>query len=251
MWLLMVQTCHMHMYTCVFAIAGNSQRETRTSLLKELALEALSRSVALKIDQSSHWQREMNTTRFNLAPRGYGRSSYRVAEIVQMGRIPVVLFNDVAWLPYDHTALDFRQFGLVGKAGQMGVLMKQIVEMSAEEEARRLQRVKEVRQWYTYAGVLEQIRLFLLHPLSESEGEGEGGGEGGYLRCIRVPDLFLGHRRFVSAAMKEEKRHRDMEIKLEQKRVKENNLLIAKENRRGKTTSFSASMNSRGRQPFL
>ncbi len=164
--------------------SGNRQRVTRASLLSEIVAEAASKSISVKLDQSANWQRDMNSTKFNLAPRGYGRNSYRLAEIVQMGRIPVVLFNDVAWLPYENTEMDFRLFGLLGKAGQMGVLIKQIVEMNAEEEMRRMKNIKEVRHWYTYAGVLEQIALFFLDPLGE---------RGGYLRCMRVPHTPLGH----------------------------------------------------------
>ena len=36
----------------------------------------------------------------SLAPRGFGRSSFRCYEILQSGRLPVLLTDDVAWTPY-------------------------------------------------------------------------------------------------------------------------------------------------------
>jgi hypothetical protein len=40
------------------------------------------------------------TTKFALAPRGYGRGSFRFYECFQLGTIPVYVWNDFEWLPY-------------------------------------------------------------------------------------------------------------------------------------------------------
>jgi hypothetical protein len=45
----------------------------------------------------------VNTTvnsKFALAPRGYGRSSFRFFEILQLGTIPIYIYDDIEWLPY-------------------------------------------------------------------------------------------------------------------------------------------------------
>jgi hypothetical protein len=39
-------------------------------------------------------------SRFALAPRGYGRTSFRLFEVLKMGIIPIYLWNDEEWLPY-------------------------------------------------------------------------------------------------------------------------------------------------------
>ena len=36
--------------------------------------------------QTPEWENEVKRSKFNLAPRGWGRTSYRLAEIVQLGR---------------------------------------------------------------------------------------------------------------------------------------------------------------------
>lgn len=45
----------------------------------------------------------INTTinsKFALAPRGYGRSSFRFFEIFKLGTIPIYIWDDIEWLPY-------------------------------------------------------------------------------------------------------------------------------------------------------
>lgn len=39
-------------------------------------------------------------SKFALAPRGYGRSSFRFFEILQLGVIPIYVWNDKIWLPF-------------------------------------------------------------------------------------------------------------------------------------------------------
>jgi hypothetical protein len=42
----------------------------------------------------------MCDTKFSLCPRGFGRTSYRLAETILAGRIPVFEYSDQLWVPY-------------------------------------------------------------------------------------------------------------------------------------------------------
>lgn len=44
--------------------------------------------------------RAMDDARFVLTPRGYGRSAFAVAEVIQSGRVPFYVWDDIEWLPY-------------------------------------------------------------------------------------------------------------------------------------------------------
>ena len=48
-------------------------------------------------------------SKFSLAPRGYGRSSFRFFEIFQLGTIPIYIWDDIEWLPYKEI-LDYDKF---------------------------------------------------------------------------------------------------------------------------------------------
>jgi hypothetical protein len=54
----------------------------------------------------------IDTTRnskFALAPRGYGHSSFRFFEIFQLGAIPIYIYDDIEWLPYKDI-LNYKEF---------------------------------------------------------------------------------------------------------------------------------------------
>jgi hypothetical protein len=50
-------------------------------------------------DQSNFILTTINS-KFALAPRGYGRSSFRFFEIFKLGTIPIYVWDDIEWLPY-------------------------------------------------------------------------------------------------------------------------------------------------------
>ena len=61
---------------------GNPRQPPRPTMLPEMKEIADKLGLNFKLGQGSTWLEDMNETRFNLAPRGYGRSSFRFAEYV-------------------------------------------------------------------------------------------------------------------------------------------------------------------------
>ena len=59
---------------------GNPRQPPRPTMLPEMADIAKDLGLRFKLGQGSTWLEDMNETKFNLAPRGYGRSSFRFAE---------------------------------------------------------------------------------------------------------------------------------------------------------------------------
>jgi hypothetical protein len=135
-----------------------------------------------------------NTT-FNLVPRGYGRASFRMSEVVQIGRVPVYIYDDCAWLPYGRSDLDMHALGYVGRVGHLAQLVRALERATPAEVQGKLARVRGAREYYTYAGVMHQIRLFLAHPFSGDGGAGGGNhSEHSHLsctECLPVPVYSL------------------------------------------------------------
>jgi len=46
------------------------------------------------------WKEKMGDSRVSFAPRGYGRTAFHLAEIVQMGLVPVHVYSTIPWVPY-------------------------------------------------------------------------------------------------------------------------------------------------------
>ena len=95
-----------------------------------------------------------------------------------MGRLPVYIYDDVKWLPYENTNISLATFGFIGRYRSLGFVFNEMMEVNSSEFERRMQQVRRVRQYYTYQGVIQQIDAFIRDPL---------GPSGGYLRCQRVP----------------------------------------------------------------
>ena len=103
-------------------------------------------------------------SKFNLAPRGFGRTSYRLSEIIQIGRIPVYLFDDYKWVPYAKSNISVDNFGFVTDKNGIGSTFRGMKAMKDEEFARRMRAVEAAREYYTYPGLLRQLGLFFLDP---------------------------------------------------------------------------------------
>jgi hypothetical protein len=63
--------------------------------------------------------------------------------------------------------------------GSLNQMVKDLKNVSEEKFQGMLEKVKIIREHYTYKGVLKQIEKFLYDPL---------GPEGGQLKCAKVPD---------------------------------------------------------------
>ena len=148
-------------------------------MLSEIEAELKNTNLKYLIGPTPEWLQYIHKSKFNLAPRGFGRTSYRLAEIVQVGRIPVYMYDDLPWLPYKGTELDFSKFGFIGKMGSLQKVVSNMNTISSEEFENMMQSLATARIHYTYIGVIKQIEMFIGDPL---------GPDGGQLRCCRVPD---------------------------------------------------------------
>ena len=97
-----------------------------------------------------------------------------------MGRIPVFLYDDIPWIPYNGTNISCETFGYQGGLHAQETLHELVWRLGNETDSgyqKKLQKLIEVRKYFTYSGVVEQIEKLIKDPF----------GESGYLRCIKHP----------------------------------------------------------------
>ena len=162
---------------------GNPRpRLSRHQLLAEVRRQTTEMGMRGNFNPSPAWEQEIGKTKLNLSPRGYGRTSYRLAEVVQIGRIPVYMYDDMRWLPYIGTNASVEAFGF--SSGRPFRAMVQAMAKCIKDPAdfdKRMEAVKVSRKYYTYAGVMEQLELFFKDPM------GKEGGLLGQCPCQRRP----------------------------------------------------------------
>jgi uncharacterized pyridoxamine 5'-phosphate oxidase family protein len=95
-------------------------------------------------------------SKFCLAPRGYGRSSFRFFEAMLMDIIPVYFWNDIEWLPYKEL-IDYSKFSISIHSKDMDKLENRLREVNEEEYGRMLEELRRVRHYFTLEGMSEYI----------------------------------------------------------------------------------------------
>jgi len=105
-----------------------------------------------------------NTT-FNLAPRGIGRTSFRLSEIIQIGRIPVYVHHDDPWIPYNGSDVDYHSIGYMSHFDDLDELVQRLSKISISEIQSKLEKIKAARVYYTYEGFFEEIDEFIRDPM--------------------------------------------------------------------------------------
>ena len=61
--------------------------------------------------RGADWEQVMGRSVFSLCPRGLGPTSFRLAEAMSLGSIPVYVWDQLEWLPY-RDQLDWSQFSV-------------------------------------------------------------------------------------------------------------------------------------------
>lgn len=102
--------------------------------------------------------RILHESMFTLCYRGYGLNSFRIAEAVQYGSIPVYISNDFI-IPYD---MNFEYFGVIIKEEDADRIEEILQNIDPVEVVKKQDRLSEVYQkYYTYEANLKHIIEYL------------------------------------------------------------------------------------------
>jgi hypothetical protein len=113
-------------------------------------------SINVSADKQSQFIETTINSKFALAPRGYGRASFRFYEIFQLGTIPVYIWDDIEWLPYKDT-IDYSKFCVsihVNDLPRLEELLKAIDETSYNN---MLEEYNKIKHMFTYEGMYTYI----------------------------------------------------------------------------------------------
>lgn len=100
-------------------------------------------------------------SRFVLAPRGYGRSSFRFFEAMELGSVPVYIWDDKKWLPYLHY-LNYDKFAIVIHSSELSTLYGKMISITDEKYNEMLKESKKVKEWFTLDGMCKYILSVVL-----------------------------------------------------------------------------------------
>lgn len=95
-------------------------------------------------------------SKFCLAPRGYGRSSFRFFEAILLDTIPVYFWDDEEWLPYKEV-LDYSLFSVSISQNNMNCAYDILVGISDEKYENMVLELQRVKSYFTLDGMCHYV----------------------------------------------------------------------------------------------
>jgi hypothetical protein len=94
-------------------------------------------------------------SKFTLAPRGYGKTSFRLYEAFKLGSVPVYIY-DTPWLPYTDI-LDWNKLAVLIHVNDIAGMYDRLKSITDEKYNAMLQYYNEHARLFTYAGMSDYI----------------------------------------------------------------------------------------------
>lgn len=95
-------------------------------------------------------------SRFCLAPRGYGRSSFRFFEAMWLDVLPVYVWDDVEWLPYQGE-VPYHTFCVSVHLSELSGLYERLTSIGEAEYEERLEAMRRWRSWFGLEGMCRWV----------------------------------------------------------------------------------------------
>jgi hypothetical protein len=157
------------------SFVGTNTHPVRAAMVQNLTQQDITCHVnatwspAVPQDDAKRFIDTTLASRFCLAPRGYGRSSFRFFEAIQLDTIPVYVWDDIKWLPYQEV-LDYDAFSISVHVSELPTLHKRLKAISEKEYECMVERLTDVKCWFTLEGMCEYIVTYLqTHSYPETE----------------------------------------------------------------------------------
>lgn len=97
----------------------------------------------------------MSKSRFTLAPRGYGKSSFRMYEAFYLKSIPVYVYDD-SWLPYTEL-LDWKKMAVLVHISELPTLYETLLKITDKDIEAMLAYYEQHKDLFTYEGMSKYI----------------------------------------------------------------------------------------------
>jgi hypothetical protein len=107
----------------------------------------------LFLDVCDNWKLVLESSIYALCPRGYRPSSFRLYEALQLGTIPIIVWDETKWLPYEEM-IDWSSFAVVVQKEDMSNIPNILAQKNVSELQENLAKVKHM---FTYQYVLQYI----------------------------------------------------------------------------------------------
>lgn len=150
------------------SFVGNITSNSITPNVRKIMFKHLQSNNSFKLINSGGWTPKVNEnlqkifldttidSKFALAPRGYGRSSFRFFECFLLGTIPVYLWNDINWLPFQET-IDYSRLCVVLHIDEINKLEELLKSITEDKYNNMWSYYNEIKHLFELEGMTQKI----------------------------------------------------------------------------------------------
>eukprot|EP00438_Fugacium_kawagutii_P036597 Skav217807 [mRNA] locus=scaffold889:12292:13224:+ [translate_table: standard] len=132
------------------------------------------KEVFVSFERMKDWTPVLQSSSLILVPRGWGRSSFRCGEMLQMGRVPLYVWDDIPWTFYP-VLWEKELIGFSANINTLEKVLDHIATLGLDYlEAMERRILKMRRSHFSYEGIVDQISKFMTGADSD-------------LRCVQYP----------------------------------------------------------------
>jgi hypothetical protein len=154
--------------TCLCSFIGNITANSVLPNVRQIMFDTYQNNPNFKMICSGGWTAAViqqnqhlfiETTvnsKFAFAPRGYGRSSFRFFEVFQLGTIPIYIWNDVNWLPFQNI-IDYRKLCICIHISDIHMIEQTLLCITEEQYENMMNYYHEIKYLFELEGMSEQI----------------------------------------------------------------------------------------------
>lgn len=136
--------------------------------VREMIFQLFSNSQNFRMINSGGWTPDVNkdlqsifinitvNSKFAFAPRGYGRGSFRFFECFQLGTVPIYVWNDKNWLPFQ-TIIDYDQLCIHMHISEINNLETKLLSIDASKYAAMFEYYNKIKHLFQLDGMTTQI----------------------------------------------------------------------------------------------
>ena len=150
------------------SFVGNITSNEIKPNVREEIFNKLSNNKIFKLINSGGWSPIVNfnsqkvfiettiNSKFALAPRGYGRSSFRFFECFEVGTIPIYMWNDINWLPFKES-IDYDKLCIVIHINDIDKLETILLSINENKYNEMLNYYQTIKHLFTLEGMSNYI----------------------------------------------------------------------------------------------
>jgi len=144
----------------------------------------------------AEFEQIMNRSIFALCPRGFGKTSFRMYEAIQMGCIPVYIYDD-PWLPYEQE-INWEDFSVSCHVDDLSYL-PDILHSYSEEKIKKMQLV--LHKYYSRYFTFESVYKNIIQMVNFVDEHNISIGDDTYKQLIRKTNILRNKDRKITFAV--------------------------------------------------